>query len=421
MLQADMNRYLEHPIIKEERGWETAADQTLGQPAELISVSPYVADSRVYGNGGQVAKIRFRRSITPSGVGTLDAEGRILRHLGQDVEYSTTDEWEAIVLNRIHGTTLEQTVRSSPLRERLKLTIRLLPELQRIHAKHIAHRDLRLDNVLIDSYGKLHLVDFDRATIGTRLSVELSDWLGLSPQGISPYPFWLLALFTLFPKSRGAIRRIRARAVPTRRKSPSASEDPEIDLLENAWLLAQQSPANSAGQSLAYYSFTYKGHHFPGERPWYLRWEPIRRVISFKGKRVLELGSNMGLFSSFAAIHGAKQVVGVDQDPTIVRAARLVAEALGANATFHCIDLARDMGWESMLRDSDMVIAMSVLRWLPDQDRVLRFLGSAPEILYEGHDGLELEMARLRSAGFTNLSVVAGSDRGRFVVHGMNR
>ncbi|MCH7512104.1 MAG: hypothetical protein IIB19_07040 [Chloroflexi bacterium] len=197
--------------------------------------------------------------------------------------------------------------------------------------------------------------------------------------------------------------------------------EPDLQLLARAWSLAQRSSANAPGQRVAYYAFTYKGQHFPGERSWYLRWESIRRAVSFEGKRLIELGSNMGLLSSFAMIHGAKSATGVDYDRLIVDSARLVAEGLGTEATFNRVDLVGDAQWEAKLAGGDIVVAMSLVHWLPDAERVLKFLGTHREVIFEGHDPVEVEIAKLRAVGFDDVSIISETERGRSVLLGRKR
>jgi SAM-dependent methyltransferase len=154
----------------------------------------------------------------------------------------------------------------------------------------------------------------------------------------------------------------------------------------------------------------------PGERPWTLRWEAIRRAVDFRGTNVLELGCNMGLLSSFAMLEGATSAHGVDRDAPILEASRLTASALGVTPTFEQVDLANDLEWEERLAGRDVVVAMSVIHWLPNPGRVLSFLGTHPIAIYEGHDDLTTEIARLRQAGFSHVTSLLESERGRHVL-----
>ena len=159
---------------------------------------------------------------------------------------------------------------------RLMVLVAVARQLRKINRRGVAHRDLRLDNVMISPTGGVCLVDFDRARMMSPGAALCADWLGVGPGGPVSKPFWKLAIYTLVPRAQSLGQRIRTtlrhgRAVVL---PPDAGLD--VRLLGEAWELAARSPANAPGQDLAYYSFTYRGTHFPGERPWPLRWEAIR-------------------------------------------------------------------------------------------------------------------------------------------------
>jgi len=73
------------------------------------------------------------------------------------------------------------------------------------------------------------------------------------------------------------------------------------------------------------------------------------------------------------------------------------------------------------VRFSDVVslmsTAMAVVHWLPDRDRVLRFLGKHAELLCEGHECLDVERARLKAIGFAEVRVLGETERGRYLLH----
>ncbi|MGH6896756.1 MAG: hypothetical protein ACREJ5_09450 [Geminicoccaceae bacterium] len=82
---------------------------------------------------------------------------------------------------------------------------------------------------------------------------------------------------------------------------------------------------------------------------------------------------------------------------------------------FRRIDFDRDPGWEDQLEAfrPDVVIALSVLHWIPDKARFLAFLGRFDEVVFEGHDSSQTERERLRQAGFAEVDLVDTSERGR--------
>lgn len=404
-----------------DQRWTDIASRVLGPDARLIAVSRYLCDSRVYAANGRVAKIRCKPAPGEKAYIPLDTEAEILDLTGRSAEFGTDEDWEYLLQDRIDGTTFsthlfEQQETVYGLRDKLRVLRRTIPELRAAHRQGISHGDLRPENLMITDHG-VSLIDFDRALRLSPLKSAYRDWVGVGPRSLrSPYPFWKLALFALAPKVRSAGLRLRG-ALTSPKAELIASADQDLADLERAWRTAELSKANAAGQNQAYYAFSYRGRHFPGERAWYSRWDPIRTSVDFEGKSVLELGCNMGMLSTFATLSGAVSAHGVDHDADIVDAARLVAQALGSDATFDQLDLMAPEPWEQLLGGRDIVTALSVVHWLPEKERVLQFLGTHDELIYEGHDTLDIETARLRSIGFEHIDVVLETERDRHVLH----
>ena len=401
--------------------WKDIAERVLGPETRLIAVSRYLCDSRVYAANGRVAKIRRKPAPGEEAYIPLATEAEILHLTGRTAEYGTHEDWEYVVQDRIDGTTFsahlfEQQETVYSVKDKIRVLRRVIPELRAAHRRGISHGDLRPENLLLTEH-QVVLIDFDRAERLSPLKSAYRDWVGIGPRSLrSPYPFWKLALFALAPKVRSAALRLRSALA----KPPAAlvkSADQDLVDLDQAWRTAEMSKANAKGQNQAYYAFSYRGHHFPGERAWYARWDAIRANVAFDGKSVLELGCNMGMLSTFATLSGATSAHGVDHDVDIVEAARLVARALGSEATFEQLDLMSPEPWEKRLRGRDIVTALSVVHWLPEKERVLQFLGTHAELIYEGHDTLDIETARLRSIGFDRIDVVLETERDRHILH----
>jgi SAM-dependent methyltransferase len=412
----------EHPILRREREWEDLSQALLGGDAALVYVSRWLPDSRTYATDDRVAVIRIA-GTTGEKPGNFGAAIDALRALGREFEHRSGDAWEALVMPRFPGQPLELSLPHLSAVERLRVLGRAARAARGFHRAGVAHRDLRPENVLLAPDGSIELVDFDRAVTCSPRAAALSDWLGVGPAGLSENPYWSLVLFTLVPRGRSLARRVRALARRPRGylhawARPDSSVPDDVRQVARAWALAQDAGANAPGQGLAYYAMTYRGHHLPGERPWDLRWEAIRRSVGFEGKAVLELGCNLGLLSSYALLHGARSAVAVDHNAEILECAALVADALGVAVDLREVDLGASEDWESPLRGADLVTALSVAHWLPDPNRLLRFLGEHREVLYEGHDPLEAETGRLRSVGFQRIDVLLESERGRHVLHG---
>lgn len=405
-----------HRVLDEERRWDEAVERFLGRRAALVAVSRWIGDSRVYALGDQIAVIRSLDRLNDSSPNSLRFAGEAMRMVGRRARYTRSSPWEVLHMSRVEGASLESVLGTLSFLARLRVLWRLAGAVRELHAVGLAHRDLRTDNVLVERSGGVSLVDFDRAVVAESHTAALADWVGVSRLGLSPNPYLKLAAFTLAPRMRSSGRRVRSRLLGGGKQADATPDAPDLRLLCRAWRLARCSRANAPGQDLAYYALTYKHWHFPGERPWYLRWEAIRHNVSLEGKHVLDLGTNMGLLPAFALVHGAEKATGIDRDPDVLAAARLVARALGVKPELICADLVNGPDWESAVARADVVFAMSLLHWLPRNRRVLEFLESRHELVYEGHDPLPVELARLRACGFAETEVLLTTERGRALV-----
>jgi predicted Ser/Thr protein kinase/predicted RNA methylase len=310
---------------------------------------------------------------------------------------------------------------------------RLLPQLLllvvRLAWRGVSHDDLRPENILLDDAGRVHLVDFDQASTG-RVAVCLARSLFglrvgrpavsnaiLAPvrerlkASLPPPVIWLL-------KGRHNFDR-RPVAGPLPPLPPSAG--PELRALHAAWLIAAASGASSPDLRLAYYQLEFQGLCFPGERSWAERWRALRAITPYRGRRVLDLGCNLGLLPIFLLREtGASAALAVDRDGPILAAATEVARAFRVQPEFRRVDFDRDPDWEVELLafQPDVVFALSILNWVADRARLLAFLGRCDELIYEGHDSALIERRRLRAVGFTTIDLVATSERGRPILHG---
>jgi len=195
---------------------------------------------------------------------------------------------------------------------------------------------------------------------------------------------------------------------------PDASR--ELTLAHRAWQTAAGAEANQV--HICYYSMQFEGFLLPGERPWEPRWQLLQRFVSVQGGRVLELGCNLGLLSTFAKLNGAEAALGVDADADILEANRLVQRAFNIDyPTIQCsFDDSR--AWEDELAAfrPTIVTALSVLNWVAQRDRFMQFLGRFDRILFEGHDPDVIECRRLEAVGFTRVELLARSERQRPVI-----
>ena len=326
---------------------------------------------------------------------------------------------QILALQRVPGRPLSDLELGWPRFARIML--RLIRLVWAIARRGVRHNDLRPENVMVAPDGRIHLVDFDQASTGGFAECLLAG-LGL-PIGGVPVCNGLLAPLRervqarLSPRLLRALRgrrlrRARASALP----SLPAGAGLAVRALHEAWRIAADANASSPGRTIAYYELDLDNLRFPGERPWAARWRVLRHVTTYANRRVLELGCNMALLSTFVLKEaGASAALAVDRDPAILAAAAKVADAFGVQPVFRQVDFDRDPGWEDRLESfaPDVVVALSVLHWVQDKARFLAFLGRFDEVIFEGHDSSRIERGRLRQAGFTDIDLVDTSERGR--------
>ena len=403
----------------------------------MLSVSRYSSNRRVYRCGDRIYKIRRVASELYERRQDLAGEHAILlklqgaRGVCRDVEFDAQQQWEVLSYDYVPGRPLLDVIRDAAGLLTWPMIWRIFRALWSVHRRGVAHRDIRFDNVLLHPSGEVFLMDFDQAMEMPPAWAHLVDFFGAKYDGQSAihclertvranYRPWYLLVYP-FVRTKRALCRLAGWLV-RRDEEPQVQEEPapagpEIELLRQAWRIAQASDANAPGQSVAYYSLDVDGHHFYGERPWAMRWEQISDHVNFRGKSILELGCNLGLFSAFASRGGAARCLAVDANERILQGARMVAQAFGASVEHRRVDLDSPADWEQQLTGHDMVIAMSVANWVKDRRRLLRFLGRHKELIYEGHDSLQEEIHQLRSVGFGRIELLGISERGRAIYH----
>jgi hypothetical protein len=302
--------------------------------------------------------------------------------------------------------------------------LRLIRLIWAIARRGVRHNDLRPENVMVAADGRIHLVDFDQASTGGLIECLLAG-LGV-PVGGVPVCNGLLAPLRERIQARLSPRVLRALCgIRSRRKQAGAfpplptGAGGTVRALHEAWRIAAEANASSPARAIAYYELEFDGLRLPGERPWAPRWRVLRHVTTYTNRRVLELGCNMALLSTFALREaGAQTALAVDCDPAILAAAAKVALAFEVQPQFRQVDFDRDAGWEDELEAfrPDIVAALSVLHWVQDKARFLAFLGRFDEVIFEGHDSSRIERSRLRQAGFTEIDLIDTSERGRAIL-----
>ncbi len=199
---------------------------------------------------------------------------------------------------------------------------------------------------------------------------------------------------------------------------------------DKLYLIKQAWSVNTSGWSPepSYYSIVINGQKFKGVRPWALRWNMVKDALDYQGKKVVELGCCMGLVHTFlkryrnvtsaVGVDGPDYFLQVQGSPHRLRAARRVAQAFEVSEDFIQVDFNRDKDYEGKIGyDYDIVFCMSLLHWIHDKDRFMRYLSKFQHIIFEGHNVPSVEIARFKRYGFSNYTILGKVDRGRTVIH----
>jgi predicted Ser/Thr protein kinase/SAM-dependent methyltransferase len=323
-------------------------------------------------------------------------------------------EFAALVMELFEGEPLSTVQSVSPL-VKISLLVQLTALCHRLSLRGVCHGDIRPQNILLDSKGRLFLLDFDQALSGLRYWQAM--WL--NTVGSAGFGDEMTVHGSIRTIGRSLSKRWSLRH---QRQMPSGRRvtTPAGRLLRHAWTIAIDSDANAPGDRVAYYSFDHEGLHFGGERSWADRWRVLSQIADYEGRRVLELGCNMGLLSSFLLKHGkAASVLGIDHDLEIVASAKLVGSALGVSPELQVKDLEqRGVGQELLSFKPDIVFCLNVWNWVSWKGELEEILHAAPEVVYEGHDSVDVEKERLEAFGL-RVDVVTTTERGRPLLHGV--
>lgn len=332
-------------------------------------------------------------------------------------------DFQCLVLNRFDG--IELGAATINAFKRVLVLWKVFYGLVRISFRGISHNDICPRNILISNTGEIKIIDFDQSSNHSVGIAFLNSIFGLEIQGAkSHFSFMRLlkkSLKYLLPQK--VIKVYRAMVGKNYREDvieqlpmlPNGASE-ELKKVYSAWKIAQQSDASSPGFNYAYFSYVYDGIRFPGERSWQVRWEKLQSLSDYSGKRILELGCNMGLLGAYLIKEKeAESVLGIDNDPKIIEAAKLLDSVFDVRVERQVVDLNSPENWEDALEDfkPDIVFVLNVLNWVNDPMRLLTFLGRFSEVIFEGHDIREVESKRFEAVGFNDIKYVGLSERNR--------
>jgi len=91
-------------------------------------------------------------------------------------------------------------------------------------------------------------------------------------------------------------------------------------------------------------------------------WDNIKDLVTWHGKKVLDIGCFHGYFCFKAWEAGAKEVIGVDKNSETLNTTKLINEQLKTGCHFF------NLTANSRLPDADIVLVLNVFHHIPDQD-----------------------------------------------------
>ncbi len=413
-----------------ERRWRKVEEKfALNDVRDSCWKSPVDSRYRVYFKDQRVCKIQLNTDQSENNK-RLDLEGEFellrtlqgVRGVPNAITLVPFEIGTALVMELVEGESWVH-YRDGAVAN-LLVFLRLVVILFDCGMRGVSHNDVRPENVIIKADGSCFLIDFDQASTTNAVFAILGNLLGLSfERNTMKHSVVKSLLKKLLPnKILDVIRYYRTGvSYSAIQKMPACPPDASenLRLVYEAWCDGKSSDANAPGQQMAYYQFEFEDFLLPGERPWDSRWRTLSTILDYRGKRVLELGCNMGLLSAHLKKEsGALEVLGVDYDPLILESAKKVSKALGVSCNFRKVNFDLDTAWEEELEAfrPDVVFALNVLNWLEDKDRFLSFLGSFDTVVIEGHDDLETERSRMENKGFSSCNLIEYSERDRPVI-----
>lgn len=240
-----------------------------------------------------------------------------------------------------------------------------------LNSRGIAHRDLNAKNVLVRDDGSAVLFDFD--------------WIqpGLTPEEAHLCDFEPLT------------ERVRQYAVPVMQSNlATRGYHRVVAYVRNLNL-------DSSGAT-SHPDMPYQKVDGAGERDCGLRWDAFQPEVA--GKRVLDLGCNLGYFGARALEEGASEVLCVDHDKAILAAAEKLHPELEGRTLRLELENERPEG------DWDVAFCLSLWAHLGHGKRgLLDYLKTIPVVYWED---VTLSQPELEQMGF-KVTRIGFSDLGR--------
>ncbi len=240
-----------------------------------------------------------------------------------------------------------------------------------LHEHGIAHRDINPNNVGIDKDGEVKIFDFDWVLPG--VPSDMAALMDYDPLDSRVFDYAV-------PIMRGgAATRGFHRVVTHVRNLPF-----------------------EANQSTSHPDMPYQLVDGVGERDCNSRWEMFKPEV--KGKRVIDLGTNLGYFANRALEEGAASVTAIDHDRAILESAKRVHPNLNGACQYLDLDETMPAG------EFDVCFCMSVWQHLSGgKAPLLEWLKTVPVTYWED---VNFSKSELERRGF-RVTRIGYSDLGR--------
>lgn len=240
-----------------------------------------------------------------------------------------------------------------------------------LHENGIAHRDINPSNVALDKDGVVKIFDFD--WILPNIPKDMAVLMDYDPLDSRVFDYAV-------PIMRGgAATRGFHRVVTYVRNLPF-----------------------HANQSTSHPDMPYQKVDGVGERDCARRWVQLKPDV--KGKRVIDLGTNLGYFANRSLEEGAESVLAIDHDRAILDSAKKVYHNLNGNCELLDLDEEMPKG------EFDACFCLSVWQHLSGgKGPLLQWLKTVPVIYWED---VNFSKAELERRGF-QVERMGYSDLGR--------
>jgi len=316
--------------------WERILATHYPSAGRHLSIS---RDHRVFRQGGRVVKIQYvgEGSLVPENQ-RVDREFELhVRADGAAYGFHPSFRepgpgWISLELDWVDGRSIQDFLRSG-LAWRVSV-VRLLWKVAALSMRGVVHPQLRPRHILVNDDGDIAFIDFGGGRITSAARAFAANFGFQNGLRKSPLAYFLKTLLMVrlgfpAPEMRHPPKVLSAPIQKAAAKGQISlpAKDLERLLAVEAAVIRVLTEDSSVFPDVP--SVAIGPAYLVGSEPW----EAIRRVIwrevPFKGRRVLVLGSKLGLAAIFAKAAGAKVVAAYERHPGLRAVANRMADLMG--------------------------------------------------------------------------------------------